>query len=241
VTNVGPDLQIDVDELVDLDPHLVLAAESVPGMEEVNERLADTGLPHRILAPSSLAEIRGDVREVGEALGVPERGERIARGMLAHVEAVEAALEGVETVDVYWEWWPRPAYTPGNRGWTHEVIERAGGRNVFGDRDEQSLAVDLSEVREADPYVVALCWQGTLHSEQSRERFLEREEGAWGRLEAAQAGRILLMEEALFGRPGPRIVEGLRKLAAQLHPDRRDELPEAYAWVPDGLKDRLSL
>lgn len=241
VTNVGPDLQIDVDELAGLDPDLVLAARSVPGMEEVNERLAEADLPHVVLAPKSLADIQDEVHQIANALGVEERGRRLAAAMGEGIAAIEAALADVEPVDVYWEWWPNPAYTPGNEGWTHEVIAKAGGRNVFGDRDTQSLAVELAEVQAADPDVVAMCWQGTLHPKQNRERFRKREEGAWGKLRAAKTDRILLMPEELYGRPGPRIVEGLRQLAAELHPDRRASLPEPYAWVPDELKGKLPL
>lgn len=241
VPSVGPDLQIDVDELGDRDLDLVLAAESVPGMEAVNERLEEAKLEHVVLAPTSLADVGSDADRLGQALGVPERGRQLARAMDEGVRAIEAALRGVDPVTVYWEWWPRPAITPGAGGWMDEVIARAGGRNVFGDRAEQSLEVDVAEVREAEPHVVALCWQGTLHSEQSRERFTNRDEGAWGRLEAAREGRILLMPEELYGRPGPRIVEGLRRLAGQLHPEVREDLPEPYAWVPGDLKGKLPL
>ncbi|MDX1612036.1 MAG: ABC transporter substrate-binding protein, partial [Candidatus Thermoplasmatota archaeon] len=47
---VGPDLQIDMDAVVELDPDLVLASLSVPGMEPVVEALAATGLDHLVLA-----------------------------------------------------------------------------------------------------------------------------------------------------------------------------------------------
>lgn len=238
---MGPDLQIDVDELDELEPDLVLAAESVPGMEEVNERVREAGFEPLVLAPTSLDEVQADIVRIGEALGVPERAERLVEAVQQGLEEVREALASVEPVRVYWEWWPDPPITAGAGGWTTEVVELAGGENVFADRPEHSLETSLDEIQEREPGAVCLCWQGALHQRQSVERFLERDGGRWGQLEAAQAGRIHERPEAVHGRPGPRLVEGARQLAAELHPDRADRLPDAYAWLPDALKDPLPL
>lgn len=241
VASVGPDLQIDVDRLASMDLDLVLAAESVPGMQRVNEQVEQAGLRHLVLAPTSLEEIREDVHRVGNVLDVPQRGAALAEAMEDGVGRVQTVLEEVEPVDVYWEWWPTPPITPGGGGWMDEIIQQAGGHNVFGHCPLQSHEVDLGAVQEADPDVVGLCWQGTLHEVQSIERFASRDRDAWGNLRAVGQQRVHLLAEELYGRPGPRLVEGLRQLAACLHPDHTDRLPQAYAWLPDALKDRLSL
>lgn len=241
VASVGPDLQIDVDELARLEPDLVLAAESVPGMEQVNEQVDEAGLPRMTLAPTSLDDILDDVHRVGEAMAVPERAHALVDAMRGGLREIRGSLGEPEPVTVYWEWWPDPAIAPGGGGWMDEVIERAGGRNVFADADAQSLEVDLGEVQAADPDAVGLCWQGTLHAKQSAERFCQRDDRAWGGLRAAREGRVHPFPEALYGRPGPRIVEGVRRLAATLHPDRAQRLPDPYAWVPDDLKGKLPL
>lgn len=241
LSSLGPDLQIDVERLREIDADLVLAAESVPGMEHVNEELEQAGLDFEVLAPTSLEDIQVDVQRVADLMGVPLRGDELAEAMEEGIEAIEARLEGVDRVDVYWEWWPDPPITPGSGGWMDEVIARAGGRNVYHHRDEQSLETDLEDLRAQAPDFVGLCWQGTLHAKQSIERLVDRDEGAWGDLDAVRKGRVDTFEEALYGRPGPRIVEGTRTLAAALHPSRADQLPDPYAWLPDALKDPLAL
>jgi iron complex transport system substrate-binding protein len=238
---LGPDLQIDVDRLAAMDTDLVLASESVPGMEEVNDQVEEAGLRCLVLAPTTIEDVLDDVQTVAEALDVPERGARLAEAMQAGLAAVDDGLGEVEPVDVYWEWWPNPPITPGAGGWMDEVIARAGGRNVFGDREEQSLEVSRAEVEAADPDVVGLCWQGTLAGKESLELLAKRDEGAWSDLRAVEAGRVQPFPEALYGRPGPRLVEGIRGLAAELHPERADKLPQAWAWVPNDLKGKLPL
>lgn len=237
--DLGPDLDIDVDHLASLEPDLVLAAESVPGMEAVTQALESAGLEHVVLAPGTLADIFSDVRRVSELLGVPERGAALADAMADEIDRIRALASEQAPVRVYWEWWPTPPITAGGTGWTHEVIAAAGGVDVFGDRAAQSLEVTLEEVRAAKPEVVAMCWQGTLAPVQSAEHIRKRE--GWDALPPVSEGSILELPEHLFGRPGPRIVEGVRRLASELHPDLRDELGPAYGWLPGRLADRLPL
>lgn len=236
---LGPDLQIDVDRLEELDLDLVLASGSVPGMEAVVEQVEDRDLESIVLAPESLAEVVEDVRRVATALGVEERGRALADAMADEIGRLRGITRGHEPVRVYWEWWPDPPIAAGGPGWTSEVIAAAGGENVFGDHEERSPEVTLDAVRQEAPEVVALCWQGTLQRVQDPDRVVARD--GWSELEAVKQGRILPLPEHLYGRPGPRIVEGIRRLAEELHPELSKELGEAYAWLPVDVGDDLPL
>jgi len=236
--DLGPDLQIDVERLAALEPDLVLASESVPGMERVVERIEAAGLDPLVLAPTSLAEVRADVRRVGESLGAVERGVRVAEAMREELERLRSATVDAEGPSVHWEWWPDPTIVAGRGGWMPEVLEAAGAGNAY-DRGEQSFEATAEEVRQAAPEVVGLCWQGALHAKQSVDRALKR--AALRQTPAGRRRRVLEAPEHLFGRPGPRLVEGVRWLAEQLHPDRREELGAPYAWVPDPVAEELDL
>lgn len=236
---LGPDLQIDVDRLEDLDLDLVLASGSVPGMEAVVEQVEDRDLESVVLAPESLAEVVEDVRRVAAALGVEDRGRVLADAMADEIDRLRGVTRGREPVRVYWEWWPDPPIAAGGPGWTSEVIAAAGGENVFGDHEERSPEVSLGAVREKGPEVVALCWQGTLQRVQDPDRVVARD--GWGELEAVKDERILSLPEHLYGRPGPRIVEGIRTLAEALHPKLSAEVGEPYAWLPAQIGEQLPL
>jgi iron complex transport system substrate-binding protein len=168
----------------------------------------------------------------------PGRARRLAQACEAAIEDVRTRTEGLDPVRVYWEWWPNPPYTPGAEGWTSEAIRVAGGENVFDGHAEQSVEVNLEDVRAADPDAIVLCWQGTLAPVQSVDKLVDRD--GWDGLRAVQNGRVIERPEALHGRPGPRIVEGIVELAHELPPEL-GEKPEPYAWAPDGIKDRLPL
>lgn len=76
---LGPDLSIDIDMVEKLNPDLVIASLSVPGMEKNVEELNKRKIPHIILNPQSLSDIQNDLVLTGKALNEPERGLEAAK------------------------------------------------------------------------------------------------------------------------------------------------------------------
>ncbi len=204
---VGPDLQIDLDRVAALKPDLVLASLTVPGHEKVVDGLRDRGLPFLAPSPTSLEDIAADMRTIGAALDAPGAGEALATRFLEAI-AADTVPEGALPVLV--EWWPRPVYTPGRRSWVTELLRRAGGRNPFEHRDVPSLPVDTTDVRAAAPEAIVISWCG-VPTARYRTELVTRRDG-WDVIPAVRRGQIYPIPEAWLGRPGPRLVEGLRAL-----------------------------
>lgn len=212
---VGPDLQVDVDRVEALRPDLVLASLSVPGMERNVEELRRRGIPHLTLNPTDLEGVLADIRAVGEALGVPDRAEELIRSLRARMEAVARRHAGADPpLRVYWEWWPRPLIVPGRHSWINEMCRLAGARNVFEDLDAASRPVQPEDVLSRDPDAIVVCWCGSLQRVQDAEKVRSRP--GWERVRAVREGRIYAVPEELFGRPGPRLADGVDLLASLL-------------------------
>lgn len=211
IAKVGRDLQIDMERVNALNPDLVLASLSVPGMERVVENLKATGLPHIVLAPTSVEAIYRDIEEVGKATGTEARAAALIAEMKARFDRVRSLSAAIENrPKAYWEWWPRPLIVPGNKSWMTGMLEAAGGINMFRDIDHESRPVEERSVLERDPDFIFLCWVGALQPQMSVEKVKRRP--GWDRLRAVKEGRIYLMDEGLYGRPGPRVVQGLELL-----------------------------
>ncbi|MCB9691797.1 MAG: cobalamin-binding protein [Alphaproteobacteria bacterium] len=204
---LGPDLTIDVDAVAALEPDLVLASLTVPGHERVVEALEARGLPLLVPAPKSLADVAADIRDIGAALGHAARGDAVARGFEA---GLEAHTRAPGDVPVLVEWWPRPVYTPGRQSWVTDLLVLAGGRNPFAHHDVPSLAVDTADVVREAPEAIVISWCG-VPTAKYRPDIVRRREG-WGDVPAVRDGRITPIAEAWLGRPGPRLVDGLRAL-----------------------------
>ena len=210
---LGPDLGPNLDRVAELRPDLVLSSLSVPGMERIVTGLAARGVPQLVLAPRCLSDVRADIRRSAQALGLADVGERVAAQMESREAELRAACSG-EPTPVYLEWWPKPMFTPGADCYSNELIALAGGRNVFGDRPGSSLEVQAAEVVAAAPEVCFVSWCGVAEDKLDPQNLIARP--GLEALSAAQQGRVYRLDEAFSGRPGPRMLEAARRMAAAI-------------------------
>ena len=218
---VGPDLDIDVAKVAEFEPDLVLATLTVPGHEEVVERLEAAGLPFIAPEPVSLDDVYRDIRDIGARLGVIERAEELVaemRGVLdvgggqhdATAADEEEDADGRPSILV--QWWPKPVITPGKKSWATDVLRAAGARAVLADEDVKSRPMTDEEVAEVAPDAVVLSWCG-VHPDKYRPDVVLRNE-TWAGLPFVVDQRVYCVGEPYLGRPGPRLVDGVRQLRA---------------------------
>jgi len=229
---LGSDLDIDMEAVEGLKPDLVLASLSVPGMEKNIAGLQERGLPYLTLNPKKLADIARNLMLVGEAIGRSRAAEAAARKYSDLLQQYEALSKQVERrPSLYWEWWPKPVFTPGGGNWLTEISRLAGARNCYEADERASVKTDLEDVRSRDPDYILLAWVGV------REQLVKpeslRERPGWPELAAIRENRVRVMEESLYCRPSPLLLLGLQKLGAMLHPGIYPAYDEAGAeqWL----------
>lgn len=208
---VGPDLQIDLDKVEALKPDLVLASLSVPGMERVVEGLEGRKIPHLVLDPQTLQEVYQNIQQVAEALGVEQQGRHVVRAMQQMVAQARGRLpHWVRPPKVMVEWWPRPMIAAGKLSWVTEMLEVLGAQNAFAHLPVRSKPLTPAEVEEAQPDLITVSWCGVkkLRLEVVLSRQLK--------IPALEHKQVFALEEAYLGRPGPRLAEGIKKLAELL-------------------------
>lgn len=216
---VGPDLSINLDLVQSLKPDLVLASLSVPGMEKNIEGLQERGIPHLTFNPQSLEDIAQDLLTLGEAVGLSKKAAEQAAQFRATVQRYKEISDTIEQrPSLYWEWWPNPLFTPGRINWLTEISRLAGGYNLFEDVDLASVTVSSEDVLSRNPDYICLAWVGVPLKRINPKIVRKREN--WADLTALQNDRIFIMEEPLYCRPSPRLLDGLEKLAAILHPEK---------------------
>ncbi|WP_199426599.1 cobalamin-binding protein [Thermaerobacillus caldiproteolyticus] len=214
---VGPDLNIDIDKVEAMKPDLVLASLSVPGMERNVIELQKRNIPHLVLQPHSLNDIAGDLLRLGEALDQQKRAQTIVSRYHAFIDKYRQLAEKIEQrAQVYWEWWPKPVFTPGKANWLSEISELAGGTNIFADIKQANIQTNWEEVKVRNPEHICLVWVG-VQTEKMDKNIVKKRPG-WEEIEAVRTNRIYVLEEALYCRPSPRLLVGLKKLAPLLHP-----------------------
>lgn len=216
---------IDVSRLKELRPDTVLTqsqcevcAVSLPEVEQAIGEWVESRPRLISLAPNSLADVWSDVLRVAEALGVDRRGEELVRELQGRVGTIAAKARTVtHRPSVACVEWIEPLMAAGN--WVPELVELAGGLNLFGEAGKHSPWLNWEAVCEHDPEVILLLPCGFDINRTRREMTTLTGKPGWENLRAYRTGRIYLADgNQFFNRPGPRLVESLEILAESFHP-----------------------
>lgn len=171
------------------------------------------------LEPNTLADVWESIAQVARALDAPERGTQLVQRLKERITAIaEQARTLSDKPTVAYIEWIEPLMAGGN--WMPELIERAGGINLFGIAGAHSPRLSWEEIVETDPDVlfVAPCGFDIERTRAEMAALTRRAE--WTRLKAVRSGRVYLADgNQFFNRPGPRLVQSLEILAEALHPN----------------------
>jgi iron complex transport system substrate-binding protein len=187
-----------------------------------------TGRPVRIISlkPDSTADIHADIRRVAAGLDAAAAGETLIAGMQARIDAVRRRVAGQARPRVAFIEWVEPLMAGGN--WMPELIEAAGGQNLFGAAGKHSDWMQWEELRAADPEVIVVAPCGYGLERCLQELPLLQARPGWQDITAVRNGRVCFADgNAYFNRPGPRLADSAEMLAEMFHP----------ATVPPAFKD----
>ncbi|HEY0606058.1 MAG TPA: ABC transporter substrate-binding protein, partial [Herpetosiphonaceae bacterium] len=125
--------------------------------------------------------------------------------------------------------WLDPLMAGGN--WLPELVELAGGTNLFGAAGAHSPWMTWEALRESDPDVIVLLPCGFDIARTRDELHALTRQPGWQDLKAVRAGRVYLTDgNQFFNRPGPRLVESLEILAEIIHPQSFSFGHEGSGW-----------
>ena len=185
------------------------------------------------LSPNNLADVWQSIRNVADALGVSPNGEQVLRGLQDRVQRINERIPpSGERPTVACLEWLNPLMAAGN--WVPELVELAGGRNLFGHAGKHSPWMTWTELADRDPDVIIAMPCGFALAKTSSEMATLRQQTAWRNLKAVRNRRVYVTDgNQFFNRPGPRLVESLEILAEICHPDRFSFDHEGTAWQKD--------
>jgi iron complex transport system substrate-binding protein len=113
---------------------------------------------------------------------------------------------------------PDKPFVAGPNGFYGQLIDVAGGTNVFGDLPGDVGQVGAEIIVARDPEVIILTDADLPFNPQTPEMVAARP--GWATISAVQNEAVYPVSGSLFASPGPRLIDGLEALATILHPDR---------------------
>jgi len=172
------------------------------------------------LSPHSLADVWNDILRIGDATGTRKRADELAAALTTQVASWKAAAcaPGRAKPRVLCLEWLEPFYVAGH--WVPEMVESAGGVDVFGRAGEVSYRVTSQQIAdcEADFVFVMPCGYDVARTAKDfRASGLSHE---WRELAAFRNRQVFAVDaNSYFSRSGPRLADGVGLLARVLHAD----------------------
>jgi iron complex transport system substrate-binding protein len=199
-------------QILEARPDLVIAA--VPYQEKAVVEILKAGIRFLGLSPKTLADIYTDIATIAGAVGASERGQAVITGMQKDIESICAQLDGLrknakDRPLVFCEEWGKPLIA--SQRWVAELVEAAGGKFM----GEPGAHTSAESVLAQTPDVIVAAWCGAGDRVPLKKMVRDRR---WEQLRAVQDGRVYCVRDELLNTPAPTLIQGLRALAAAIHP-----------------------
>lgn len=205
VPSLGDGINPNLEAIVARKPDLVLLYTSGQNADAVR-RLRDLGIPALRFRTDSLSDVPRLARVFGRLTGHEASADSLA-GAFAVELASATAPAAARRPTVFLLVWDQPPMTVGRGSFLTELIERAGGENLFADIRSSSAPVSIEAVAARNPDVILVLGK-------EPPPFADRPE--WRVVRAVREQRFVPADGSEFSRPSPRAPGAIRKLHEQL-------------------------
>lgn len=217
---VGALLDPDVERILSLKPDLVITYGSQTALEA---QLARANIRTYSYRHGGIAEVFESIKGVGRASGHAAEADALVSRLTGQLNALRARVKDR----------PRPKtllvvdrqpgslrgmYASGGVGFLHDMLQAAGGDNVFADVKKESVQPSTETLLTRAPQVIIeVRAEGLI-----QPAAVAAERNVWGTLAgipAVRDGRIHFLSGSHLVVPGPRLIQGAEDFARVLHPD----------------------
>lgn len=213
VPDLGNGIGPNIEAVVAATPDLVLLYKSGANRAAA-EQLRGFGIATLELAIDRMEDFDRIARLVGAALGKAVEAESLVVRTARELELASARSPSTQppAPSIFILAWDRPPMTLGRGSFLSEIVERAGGRNLFDDLATSSAPIAIEAVAARDPDFILVT---------SLEEPAIAGRGEWRVVPAVRERRFLRVHGSEFNRPSPRIAEAVRQLAKAIEAAKR--------------------
>lgn len=211
--SVGTHMRPNVEMIIGLRPDLVVQSASRRSADPESARLAEAGIPVVVFAPRDFEGVFSAMERLGILTGNGENAQHVVEELRRRLDAVRRrCAHASERVRLVFEIRAEPLAVAGRGGMPQAVMEAVGAENAVTLPDP-IVQTSVENVLALDPdgYIVQ---KGPMNP----NPILPQERPHFDRLRAVRSGRVFVVDEALYSRPGPRAVDAVEDLARRLHP-----------------------
>lgn len=207
------------ERIMALQPDLVVTQ----GLAEDVRRFADEqGIKCLTLDITDLDSIFSAIRRLGRALHCPDKAAELARRMSTDLDRVRSRVSDRPRVPAFVVIGREPGSlgnltTIGPGSYLADVLELAGGRNIFSDLSQRYATVNKESLAQRRPEVIVELHGDGMMGTQKKQQ-VRRTWSQMSALPAVRQGRVHVVDGTYALIPGPRVIKLARELARHLHP-----------------------
>jgi len=216
---VGALLDPDTEKIISLRPDLVITYGS---QTDLQSQLSAAKIPFFDYRHGGLSHITATMRALGARTGHAEQAEQAARSLDGAIDAVRKRVAGKPRPRTLLVFGREPGslrniYASAGRGFLHDMLVAAGGEDVLTDINKESAQISTEMILARAPDVIL----ELNSSNRLNEADLKKVVDPWMKLSSVPAvknKRVVILTGSGLTVPGPRVAEGVDKIAKALHP-----------------------
>ena len=203
---VGSFSSIDKEAIIALNPELIFC--SSLEQENIAYDLKNLGFQVEVIYPKGINEMLSDIERIGTLIRKKEEAVKLVNYLKEEIEKIKANAQGKLRPKVYLEIYRNPLMSVSDSSFIGELIELAGGDNIFSTLERDYARINPEAVIAAKPDIMICYSQDTLKNIINRK--------GWQNIPAIQKRRIYFEKDInpdLLQRATPRCIEGMKELA----------------------------
>ncbi|UYP48593.1 Cobalamin-binding protein [Candidatus Lokiarchaeum ossiferum] len=214
IESIGGFSTPDLEKLVSLAPDLIISptfnAESTATLEALNLTIV-------IVEPgSTIMNVINSIRDIGKLSGYTKEGNDFADQLTDSYNLIvdkTSTISATDKMTCYFEIWESPMVV-GNESFLNDMIDKAGGINIFADINEEYPMVSNENIISGNPDAIFI----TEHSAPFYSQIISNRTG-YSSINAIKNNRIYSVNDDIFLRGGPRIIQALENMTKYLYPN----------------------
>ena len=198
-----------VEKIISLKPDLVVATGGI--QTPIRKRLSEAKLEIYTSDAKTVNGVLTDILKLGNLTGKKVQAKKLVNKLRERIKAVKKRLPKSRK-KVFFEIYGQPLTTAAKGTFVNDLIRLAGGINVAGKQNQAYPQYSLEQLINDNPDVYFVGSGSMSKPEEINKRF------GWNILKAVKNKKVYVVDENLFLRPGPRLIDGLEIMAKKMYP-----------------------
>ena len=184
---------------------------------QVAAQLRSLGLNVLIFSPHSMNDVLDDIVLMGRATGNTAEALNLVGNLRQRIDTVVTKSNAAShKPKVYFEVWNDPYISVSSKTWIGNLINLAGGTNIFGKAVSEWPMIRPEEIIQHDPHMLVFPVIPDVPRFWGSFEDVKKRRG-WENITAVINNRLYEIPRDCISRPGPRLVESLEMLANLIH------------------------